>query len=286
VTIIDMRLRPPLPSWVGHLQFRRGEDYYSKLGYQMPRSVKTQSILDLLSEMDDAGVELGVIMGRQSEDPLGVVPNDEIAACIAAHPTRFVGWLGLDLQRSMDWCLAEIGRCLQKPGFKGVSIEPTISKDSTIESPNDRRLYPIYEECVKRSVPINITLSAQLQARLRRPYEHSSPLGLYRLAQTFPKLVIHVAHAAWPYVMDMIGVAFVCPNIWLSPDQYMVSRLPGASEYVKAIAHYFGDRAVFGTAYPSRPHGQMVDEYRQLGFDSEILHQVFTQNARRLMKLD
>jgi predicted TIM-barrel fold metal-dependent hydrolase len=283
--IVDMRLRPPLPTWLGQLQFKRGDDYYANLGYEKPKSVRSQSTADLLAEMDAAGVQWGVIMGRQSEEPLGVIPNGEIAACIRKHPDRFVGWAGIDLQQPTQWWLAEIERCLAQPGFKGVSIEPPISKDPTIRNPGDRRLYPIYEECQRRDIPVNITLSAQLQARLNRPYEDSSPLNLYRVAQDFPKLTIHVAHAAWPYVMDMIGVAFVCPNIWISPDQYMVQRLPGADEYVKAIKHYFPDRAVFGTAYPSRPHGAMVREYSELGFDQATLEKIMFKNALRLMKM-
>ena len=278
-----MRLRPPLPSWVGQLQFSRSDDYYRNLGYEMPASVRTQSLPDLLAEMDEAGIQWGVIMGRQSEAPLGVIPNDEIADCIRAHPDRFVGWVGLDLQRPTDWCLAEIDRCLKIPGFKGVSIEPTISKDPAIRSPADRRLYPIYDDCLRRGVPVNITLSAQLQARLGRAYEDSSPLALYQVAKDFPKLAIHVAHAAWPYVMEMIGVAFVCPNVWLSPDQYMVPRLPGAGEYVKAANNYFQDRTVFGTAYPSRPHSRMVTDYRAHGFDEDVWEKVMSQNALRLM---
>ncbi|MDB5927960.1 MAG: hypothetical protein JWN13_6896 [Betaproteobacteria bacterium] len=280
-----MRLRPPLRTWVGKLQFTRGDDYYQKLGYDRPASTRTQSTADLLREMDDAGVQWGVIMGRQSEEPLGVIPNDEIAACIEQHPDRFVGWVGLDLSQPMDWCIEEIDRCLKKPGFNGVSIEPPISKDPSIHSPADRRLYPIYDECVRRGVPINITLSSQLQARLGRPYEDSSPIPLYQVAKDFPKLVIHVAHAAWPYVMDMIGVGFVCPNVWLSPDQYMVKRLPGAEEYVKAVNNYFSDRACFGTAYPSRPHRHMVREYEELGFSPEVFEKVMSKNALRLMNM-
>ncbi len=138
---------------------------------------------------------------------------------------------------------------------------------------------------MRRDIPINITLSAQLQARLNRPYEDGSPTALYRVAQDFPKLVIHVAHAAWPFVMDMIGVAVVCPYIWLSPDQYMVRRLPGADEYVKAMKHYFQDRSVFGTAYPSRPHGKMVREYDDLGFDPGTRDKIMFKNALRLMKM-
>lgn len=286
MNIVDMRLRPPLKSWVKQLQFTRGDDYYTKLGYVRPASTRTLSLSDLLTEMDRAGVQWGVVMGRQSEDPLGVIPNDEIADCIARHPDRFVGWVGLDLSRPIDWCLQEMDRCLRLPGFKGVSIEPPISKNLDISTSADPHLYPIYEACEKRGVPINITLSAQLQARLGRPYENSSPLQLYEVARRFPKLVIHVAHAAWPYVMDMIGVAFVCPNVWLSPDQYMVKRLPGAEDYVRAVQNYFPDRACFGTAYPSRPHDRMVQEYRELGFTAEVLDKVMSRNALRLMKMD
>ena len=34
--IVDMRLRPPLKSWVKQLQFTRGDDYYNTLGYERP----------------------------------------------------------------------------------------------------------------------------------------------------------------------------------------------------------------------------------------------------------
>jgi uncharacterized protein len=283
--IVDMRLRPPLKTWVTKMQFTRPDDYFRKLGYEQPPSTRTQSLDDLLREMDEAQVQWGAIMGRQSEEPLGVIPNDEIAQCIAEHPDRFVGWVGLDLSQPMDWCFHEIDRCLKLPGFKGVSIEPPISKDPTIHGPGDPRLYPIYEECARRAVPLNITLSAQLQSRLNRPYEDSSPIPLFKIAKDFPKLTIHVAHAAWPYVMEMIGVAFVCPNIWLSPDQYMVKRLPGAMEYAKAVQNYFHDRACFGTAYPSRPHLPMIRDYEELGFSSDVHEKVMSTNALRLMSM-
>lgn len=278
-----MRLRPPLKTWVSKMQFTRPDDYFRKLGYERPPSTRSLSISDLLQEMDEAEIQWGVIMGRQSEEPLGVIPNDEIADCIKRYPNRFVGWAGLDLAQPVDASLREIDRCLRLPGFKGISIEPPISKDPSIHGPADPRLYPIYEECTRRGVPLNITLSAQLQSRLGRPYEHSSPIPLFKVAKDFPKLIIHVAHAAWPYVMDMIGVAFVCPNVWISPDQYMVKRLPGAEDYAKAIQNYFQDRACFGTAYPSRPFLPLIKEYQELGFSADVYEQVMATNALRLM---
>ena len=90
--IVDMRLRPPLKSWVDKPQFSRGAKagyYPSRIGFPRPPSAEQQSIELLIQEMDTAGVQWGVIMGRQSAAPLGVIPNDEIAELIAQHPRPF-----------------------------------------------------------------------------------------------------------------------------------------------------------------------------------------------------
>jgi predicted TIM-barrel fold metal-dependent hydrolase len=283
---IDMRLRPPLPSWVDKPNFAPGIYYPVRIGFARPPSAEARSIEMLLDEMDEAGIEYGVIKGRQSVDPLGMIPNDEIAKCLSEHPGRFVAWAGIDLAQPMDACLAEIARTLALPGFVGISIEPTIARTPAIERADDRQLYPIYEECVKRRVPVNISLSAVLQATVDRPFALSSPEQIYQVAKDFPALDVHVAHAAWPYVMEMIGVCFVCPNVWLSPDQYMVKRMPGAQEYAKAANNYFADRTVFGTSYPSRPLKAMVRCYEEWEWDPGVRENVLATNARRLMHID
>jgi len=283
--IIDMRLRPPLPTWVGKANFAQGIFYPVRIGFDRPPSAEARSMDLLLSEMDEAGVEYGVIMGRQSVEPLGSIPNDEIAACINAHPGRFLGWAGIDLNQSMDACLREARRCIGELGFKGVSIEPSIARDESFARADDRRLYPIYEECVRLNVPVNISLSAVLQSTVNRPYELGNPIQIYQVAKDFPQLDIHVAHAAWPYVMEMIGVCFVCPNVWLSPDQYMIKMVPSAQEYVKAANHYFQDRTLFGTSYPSKPLAPMVQAYRDWDWFPGVADKVLHENARRLMRM-
>lgn len=283
---IDMRLRPPLAAWIGKANFAKGNFYPVRIGFERPPSAEERSMELLLREMDEAGIEYGVIMGRQSLEPLGAIPNDDIAGCIADHPGRFLGWAGLDLSRTMDDCLAEMRRCIVDLGFKGVSIEPSIARDPSFARADDKRLYPIYEECVRMRVPVNVSLSAVLQSTVDRPYELSDPIQIYQVAKDFPGLDIHVAHAAWPYVMEMIGVCFVCPNVWLSPDQYMIPRVPAAQEYVKAANHYFPDRALFGTSYPSKPLGAMVREYGQWDWLPGVREKVLHENARRLMRID
>lgn len=281
--IVDMRLRPPLAGWLRTPLFQPGgKSSTAHADFPRAPSVDGGSPELLLREMDEAGVGLGVVMGRQSPGGLGSVDNEEQAAWLDLYPSRFVAWVGIDVTQPMDQVLAEVSRYVAR-GFKGVSIEPSIAPGFT--GADDRRLYPLYEACVRAKIPVSITLSAILQASERRPIEYGAPTQLYRVAQDFPSLAIHVAHAAWPWVMEMIGVAFTCPNVWLSPDQYLVPQLPGSDVYAKAAVDYFPDRTLFGTAYPFKPLPQMVAAYRSWNWPSELERKILGGNALRLMQL-
>jgi uncharacterized protein len=95
-----------------------------------------------------------------------------------------------------------------------------------------------------------------------------------------------VSHAAWPNVMPMMEVAFLCDNVFVSPDLYMNGiNTPGAQEYVKAAHFFLGDRLLFGTAYPSRPLKESVEAFMQWDFDPQVRKKVFYENAARLLGL-
>lgn len=285
---VDMRLRPPLPTWVSKAQFNFDpQAVYQQSGFRLPPSALARSMELLLREMDEAGVEWGAIMGRQSCEPHGVIPNDEIADCVNRYPTRFVAWAGIDLSQPMDWCLNEIRRCMKLPGFKGVSIEPSVARGPKLMLASDPLLYPIYEECLKLGVPVNISLSAFLQTRTsEHSFELANPTQIYPVARDFQRLDIHVAHAGWPWVQEMIGVLFTCPNVWCSPDIYMLKRIPMGQEYVKAANTFCSERTVFGTAYPARPHDGLVAGYKEWEWAPGVLTKVLRENALRLMRMD
>ncbi len=181
------------------------------------------------------------------------------------------------------WGRPCMARFMVLPGFKGVSIEPTIVPGLT--GADDQRLYPLYDECVRRDIPISITMSAILQASERLPYEHGAPAQIYQMAIDFPDLDVHVAHGAWPWVMDMIGIAFTCRNIWLSPDQYMVPSLPGAELYAKAAASYLSERTLFGSSYPFKPLLPMVNAYHAWNWPKSVEQKIFSENALKLMRM-
>jgi predicted TIM-barrel fold metal-dependent hydrolase len=282
--IVDMRVRPPLAPWTaGKPQFQPGIYYPARAGFPRPRS-SLESSLDLMfAEMDEAGVALGVIAGRHAKEPLGVVRNDDVAAVLRAHPRRFVGLAGVDVNAPADAAIAEIDRCLAL-GFRGVVIEPAAAREPMMA--DDPRLEPIYAHCAAKGVPVSVTLSAELVKLVGHAYRFASPVPLYDVARRFPALTLVVAHGAWPAVQEMLGIAFALPNVWVSPDLYMVGTdMPFAAEFVKAANLYLGDRMLFGTGYPSRGHVESVRAFDAWTFAPGVKDKVMRDNARRLLKI-
>ena len=281
--IIDMRLRPPLKSWKNTAQFTEGSGYYpSRMGFPRPPSVKSQSVDDLLKEMQEADI-LGVIMGRQAPPPLGIIPNDEITEVMRQHPGRFVAFAGIDL-RDIEAGLEEIERTRRIEGYKGVSIEPGAS--FTPMYSDDRKLYPLYERCQELDLPVSITISGMLCTMVGNDLAYGSPTPVARVAKDFPKLKIVISHGAWPQVMPMIEVAFMRENVYVSPDLYINGiDTPGSQEYIKAARFFMGDRLLFGTAYPSRPLKESVAAFKEWDLTPELQQNVLYGNAARLLKL-
>ncbi len=284
--IVDMRLRPPTKSWISKPQFKQGVPFYpSRVGFPRPPSAEQRSLDLLFSEMDTAGITWGVAMGRHSAEPLGVIPNDEIREFVAKHSDRFVAFAGIDVRTSSANMIEEANRCLEWSGFVGISIEPGAS-DPPLRA-NDRKLYPLYETCQARNVPVSISLSNLLCAMVGAPIEFSSPLPLYDVARDFPRCDFIISHAAWPWVFEIIGLAFACPNIFISPDLYMVGvNMPGAAEFINAANSFLSERLLFGTAYPSRPLVESIAAFNEWKFASGVKEKVLGTNALRVMRME
>jgi predicted TIM-barrel fold metal-dependent hydrolase len=266
-----MRLRPPLASWTDKPQYKEDDTAYipTRIGFPRAPSAVNRSIDLLLQEMDEAEIQWGVVMGRKSKPPLGVIPNEEIEALIVKYPDRFVSFVGVSVS---------------DPGFVGVSIEPCCSEIPM--AADDPRIYPIYELCQSMDVPISISLSTLLTAMSGSPYEFSSPLPLYKAAKDFNKLKMVISHGAWPWVREMLGVAYSFKNVWVSPDLYMLGPdTPGAEDYIKAANMYLFDRTLFGTAYPTRPLVESVQAFDQWSFSPGVRDRILYKNAHDLMRL-
>lgn len=255
---------------------QRRDGFNRKLGFEPAPSATQASLPLLFQEMDEADVALGVVIGRVSQT-LGTTSNDDIAATVRAHPDRFVGIAGIDpLDRKA--AVKEIDRAVDVLGLRGVNLEP-----GTYRIPlhaDDRRLYPIYAHCEDRGLPIVLMTGGNPGPDLG----YTDPIAVDRVAADFPQLPIVLSHGNWPWVHQILHVAFRRPNVHVSPDMYLFD-LPGSDDYVKAADTYLQDQFVYASAYPFTPLKDYAARFRTLPIRASSMQKVLHDNAKRLLKL-
>ena len=278
MTIIDFRLRPPLKGFLDLIMYANAERRDAatrRHGMEPARSAQEQSMDLLLAEMDEAGVTIGVVMGRYS-GVYGSVTNQDVADIVSMHPGRFVGVGSIDPSNRRK-ALRQIDEALAL-GLKGINLEP--GAYPTPLYPDDRRLYPIYallrrprHSCRddggrQRGTGYHVYATRAHRSRLRR----------------FPGLRVAVTHGGWPWVQEILHVAYRHPNLYVSPDQYLCN-MPGADDYLVALNGFLADRFLYGSSYPFIGVKAYADWFRSLPIRPEVLDDVLHRNAARFLDL-
>jgi predicted TIM-barrel fold metal-dependent hydrolase len=212
--------------------------------------------------------------------------NDMMADVQKRHWGKFIGVGGIDAGGVYHEPIKEIQRCA-KLGLRAIFIEPGRSPGCDLD---DKRLYPIYEECVK----LDLTLIPQTSGPLGgKNIDYANPVHIERVCEDFPDLRIICGHGHYPYVREIITVAMRRDNIYLSPDVYL--RMLGRDEWVEAINQnykaYFGnygiaDRFVFASAYPLFDLKDYMRFFFSLPWKREVLNRILYRNALRALNLE
>lgn len=286
-TIIDMRLRPPIPAWTRGTVFRTAMHYPRQcLSFKGARSAWTESLDHLFEEMDVSGIRYGVLMGRAAggAGSLGGVENREIVDAVEQYSDRFLGFVGIDLG-DIDRGLAEVREFASVPNIKGISIEPGSAEEPRWS--DDESLDPVYEVALELDMPVSISLSGLLSALGGHDITWASPVSIQRVARKYPDLKIICSHAAWPYAREMVVVALASPNVYVSPDLYAsTAGMICADTYVQGANMFLEDRTLFGTAYPVKDLQESVRDFLALGWHADVVPNILWRNAAKLLKLD
>ncbi len=282
--IVDFRIRPPYRGFTDLHIFRPRDPNPDPvkahgLSLDLPeyKSRSELSMTHLISEMDEAGIDVGVVHGRQSPPPFGSVSADTVAAIVEEYPGRFVGFGGVDGTRGKK-ALEEIERC-HSLGLRGISFDNGFS-DPPLHN-DDPQLMSLYQLCDDLNLIVSLTSSIFLGPDL----SYCHPIHIQRVALAFPGLTIVVPHAAWPWTTLACSVVFQCNNVHLIPDFYLnMPNTPGSHEYVRSANYFMSYNLLFGSSYPVRPFGQSVEQFRALPFDSdEIVNRALGENAARIL---
>ncbi|MBH61101.1 MAG: hypothetical protein CL569_01345 [Alphaproteobacteria bacterium] len=276
--VIDFRFRPVGTQSITP-ELTRG--YLLKMRLDPAPPFERQDIDLMFQEMDEAGIEMGVVGVPAPTDKPGFVSttNEVIADILNRYPGRFVGLGSIDTADPVRG-LEDINHVLEL-GMVGLTVEPSTARVSMRF--DDRRLYPIYEEAQRRGLFIITVMSALLGPYL----DDCKPEWADHIAIDFPNLKVVIQHAAWPYSREAVGLCYKRPNVYLVPGQYIHCEFAGSEDYVKAANRQLSDQILYGSVYPNcGPLTEAMEIVDNLGFaNDEIKHKYLEGNARELLGL-
>lgn len=279
MNVIDFRLRPPVGGFLDLLLYTDAarRDRITRMhGFEPARSAQGRSMDMMLDEMRMAGVTRALLPARHSAR-LGSISNDEVLRIVRIHPDRFIAAAAVDpTDRRAARKTIEQAR---EAGFHAINFEP--GSYPTPMRADDGRLYPVYGYCEDARLPIIVMTGGSAGPDLG----YTDPVAIDRVAAEFPSLRIVVSHGGWPWVHQILHVAYRRQNVYVSADQYL-ANMPGMRDYIDAINGFLGDRFIYGSSYPFLPVDACVKWFRSLPIRPEVMPRVLHHNASDLLGLD
>ena len=241
----------------------------------------TTTVEDFVLQLNKMGVEKAVIFNLDEETPSGIagLPNDYYADIVRNFPDKFIGFAGIDPLKGMD-AIREIRRSY-KLGLRGVAVRPFMFK----LPPTHAKMYPIYATCVELDIPIWFHLSINYSTN---SMEYERPIFLDIVAQDFPELKMIAGHGGWPWINEMVAVAWRNPNIYIDIASYLPKYIGMKGTGWEPLIHYgnsvLQDRILFGSTwlFMGLSIKQIAERVYKLPLKEEVKHKWLYQNAARL----
>jgi len=249
----------------------------------LPNIKKMTSTTDEFVELlDKMGVEKAVIFNLDEETPSGIagLPNDYYAEIVKKYPDKFVGFAGIDPLKRMK-AVKEIRRSYDL-GLRGVAVRPFMFGIP----PHHAKMYPIYSTCVELDIPIWFHLSINYSTN---NMEVERPIYLDIVAQDFPELKIIAGHGGWPWVNELVAVAWRNPNIYIDIASYLPKYIGMKGTGWEPLIHFgnsvLQDRILFGSTwlFMGMSIKQLADGVMELPLKEEVKRKWLYENAARLL---
>ena len=260
-----------------------------ELGWETPGSAYT--LADRwVRELDLHGVARAALIAS--------VPSDEtsVAAAVAKHPDRFVGFFMLD--PSTGDPVARAKRALGELGLRGICLFPAmhhvpLHHDRIQKIVSVAAAHPgsaVFIHCGVLSVGVRRKLGLPSRFDLRL----GDPLGVARLAAEFPQVPFIIPHFGAGLFRETLMAADACANIHLdtSSSNGWIRFTPGLTietVFRTALSVVGAPRLLFGTDSSFFPRGWQKSVFEaqrtlvaSLGQSAEDQASVFGGNFDRL----
>jgi predicted TIM-barrel fold metal-dependent hydrolase len=175
-------------------------------------------------------------------------------------------------------------RLVEQHGVRGFKFHPSIQAFE----PNDRRVYPLYEELQSLGVPAlfhtgQTGIGSGLPGGRGIKLRYSDPMLLDDVAADFPGLTIIMAHPSVPWQDAAIAVAQHKANVYIDLSGWSPKYFP--PQLVRAANTLLKDKVLFGSDYPLIRPERWIKDFAALDIRDEVKPLIMKDNAIRALGL-
>ncbi len=129
-------------------------------GFRIPVLPKVVDLEVKLQDVAEMNVDLSVlshavpgpeVLGGEEADYWASRINDHLAGLITGYPDQFLGWGSIGFG-SAQRSIAEVDRCVNELGFKGIQVFSNINQ-RVLDSPEFK---PVFQHVARRGIPMNM----------------------------------------------------------------------------------------------------------------------------------
>lgn len=288
MTIIDYGSTPPVQSLNPPREAKAHLANYRRV-YQASETAAENGMSEhdalarYLAMYDDLDARTVVIKARDVETTFGLkIRNEDVAAFCRAHGERFIGFAGVDPHKGMA-AIRELEYAVRELGLRGLNIQGFENKLAI----NDPRLYPLYAKCIELDVPVNLHCSINFSSQTLMTY--GEPRRLDEVMVHFPELRVIASPPGWPWVQELLGVAWRHENVFIGLVAVRPKYLGVANSGYESLLQYgnsvLQDRIIFGSAWPMQPVKRAVEEIEALPLKDAVRRKWLHDNAAQMLRL-
>ncbi|WP_144112339.1 amidohydrolase family protein [Paraburkholderia sp. BCC1886] len=279
---VDFSSRPPVLQLDGqstHLaNYRR---VYSGTEAQVAQAREQASHADPLAAYLDSYERLQakhvILKARDLRSTFGVrLSNEAVSEFCRTYGERYIGFAGVDPHRG-DEAVAEFETAVRELGLQGLNVQG-FEHRLTIDDP---LLFPLYRKCVELGVPVNIHCGTNFSTHTSMSLGH--PAALDRVMMALPDLKVCASPPGWPWVLDLIAVAWRHPNLWIGTVAVKPKLFETAHSGYEPLLQYgrtvLNKRMIFGSSFPMMPVEQALAQFEALPMSDTARDNWLLQNA-------
>ncbi len=246
----------------------------------MEDRVQGRTVDEMVAAMDEASVDIALVPSAKmrsykTSTMLWDVTEEEIVDVVEAAPGRFLGLVGINPFDGMEG-VRRLAHWVESGPFVGAHLHP-YGFDLPI---NHRRFYPFYTKCAELGVPVVMQVGHSAE---QMPSAAGRPILLDDIALDFPELKIVAAHTGWPWVDELIALAWKHRNVYIGTSAHHPRYWDPS--LVRFASGRGRGKVLFGTDYPVMDYVDSVAAVRNLDMKEAAIDLILGTAAREVFNL-